>query len=178
MPRASGWCNVPRSAVPRPSVPKLTLRPVAEADLSFLRALYAETRAREVATTGWPETLQTTFLNSQFDGQQLSYRQEFPDATHDIVLAAGKPVGRLYVARSREAVTVVDITLLAAHRGQGWGGFLLQRVLAEAERAGLPARLHVFPGNRVRRLYQRLGFREIGLDRGYLLMERPAGKPG
>ena len=89
-----------------------------------------------------------------------------------MVLSAGKPVGRLYVARLPEAVRVVNIALTTANRGRGWGSTLLKKVIAEAERHDLPVRLHVEAENRARLLYQRLGFRVTGRKGFYLCMER------
>ena len=154
----------------------MTLRPATAGDEPFLQALYAETRSGEMAATGWPEAFQTSFLQGQFDAQQRSYRQQFPDASFDVVLAAGKPVGRLYVARLPGAVTVVDITLAVTCRGRGLGTALLVGIIAEATRAGLPIRLQVDANNRARRLYRRLGFEETGRAGFYLHLERPFRK--
>lgn len=145
------------------------------ADAPFLQALYAETRAREMDATGWPVAVRTAFLQGQFEAQQHSYRQTFPDASFDVVLARGRPVGRLYVARRAEAWHVIDITIAAAHRGKGWGTALLRQVCAGAEGSGLPVRLHVDANNRAQRLYRRLGFRETGREGFYLRMERAGG---
>ncbi len=50
---------------------------------------------------------------------------------------------------------------------------MLREILAEADMAGKPVRIHVEVFNPARRLYQRLGFTQIA-DRGvYLFLERP-----
>ncbi len=155
--------------------PVLTLRPATPEDDPFLRALHAETRAREMAMTGWPEAFQASFLQGQFDAQHRSYRQRYPDASFNVVVVAGKPVGRLYVARLPDAVVVVDITLRAASRERGWGTVLLRKVIAEADGRRVPVRLHVAENNRAQRLYRRLGFQETGREGFYLRLERPTG---
>ena len=159
-------------SMPRVSI--LSLRPSTAADEPFLRALYAETRAREMDATGWPADARAAFLRGQFDAQQRGYRGEFPEASFDVVLAAGKPVGRLYVARLPDAVAVVEITLLASCQSRGWGTALLRQVVAEGDRLGLPTRLQVDANNRAQRLYRRLGFQETGRTAFRLCMERPA----
>lgn len=153
----------------------LSLRPITAEDEPFLRALYAETRAGEMAAAGWPEAVRDAFCRGQFDAQQISYRQQFPDASFDLVLADGKAVGRLYVAREPAAMTLVEITLLASCRGRGWGTVLLRQVIEEANRLGRPVRLQVDAGNRAQRLYRRLGFRETGRGDFRIRLERPAG---
>lgn len=160
------------------STDALSLRPVSGTDLPFLHALYAETRAVEMAQTGWAAEMQTVFLHGQFEAQDRSYRQQFAGASFDVILAAGKPVGRLYVARLPGEVRVVEITLAAASREQGWGTMLLQRIFAEADRLGLPVRLSVDGNNRARRLYHRLGFVDAGGAGFYLHLERPASGKG
>lgn len=158
-------------ARPRPA--PLSLRPATAEDAPFLRGLYAETRAREMEATGWPEAVRAAFLQGQYEARQRSYRQQHPEAVPDVILAAGQPVGVLHAAWSPQAVEVVDITLAAASRGQGWGTALLRNVCAEADRRGVPVRLHVEQTNRAQRLYRRLGFQEAGRAGFYLRMERP-----
>ena len=158
----------------RALVPTFSLRPKTELDDPFLRALYAETRAREMDAAGWPEAMREAFLRSQFDAQQRSYFQRFPGATFDVVWVGGKQGGRLYVARLPETMEVVEITLSTACRGRGWGTALLKNLLAEADDRGVPVLLHVDAQNRAQRLYRRLGFRETGREGFYLRMERPA----
>lgn len=159
----------------RPAGPvSLSLRPATAEDAPFLRGLYAQTRAAEMAAAGWPEAVQAIFLHGQYEAQQRSYRQQYPEAAPDVIVAAGQPVGVLHVARSPGAVQVVNIALAAACRGRGWGTALLREVCAEADRRGVPARLHVEASNRAQRLYRRLGFRKTGGDGIYLRMERPA----
>lgn len=154
---------------------RLTLRPLTPGDLPFLGALYAGTRARELSQAGWGADLQAAFLRGQFEAQHRSYRQQYPGASFDVILAGGKAVGRLYVARLPEEIRVVEITLAPECRGRGWGAALLRKVFAEADRAGLPVRLCVDAQNRARRLYRRLGFQERERKGFYLQMERPAG---
>ncbi len=164
----------PSSCMSRATVPVFSLRPMTEADEPFLRALYAETRAREMDAAGWPEAMRAAFLRGQFDAQQRSYLQKYSGAAFSVVLVGGKRVGRLYVARLPEAVEVVEITLSAACRGRGWGTALLKNLLAEADGRGMPVYLHVDAQNRAQRLYRRLGFRETAREGFYLRMERPA----
>ena len=54
----------------------------------------------------------------------------------------------------------------------GLGSALLGELLAEADRAGKPVRLHVEPFNPALRLYQRLGFTHVGDAGVYWFMER------
>ena len=91
----------------------------------------------------------------------------------DVVLVDGVPAGRLYVDRTADEIRVVDITLLPEHRGAGVGESLLEPILDEGDRDGLPVTIHVERHNPALRLYDRLGF-EVVDDLGvYLFLRRP-----
>jgi GNAT superfamily N-acetyltransferase len=153
-------------------------RPVADDDRDFLFAVYASTRDDELAPVPWTMAEKRAFLRQQFDLQDRSYRAQFPDATFDVVLHAGRPVGRLYVVRAPDEIRVLDIALLPAARGAGLGSALLGAILAEARDAGKRVRLHVERFNPARRLYDRLGFATVGDAGVYLLLEwRPEAAP-
>jgi ribosomal protein S18 acetylase RimI-like enzyme len=90
-----------------------------------------------------------------------------------VILSDDHPAGRLYVARWREEIRIVDIALLSEHRGMGIGTQLLRDLISESEDSGKPLSIHVERFNPALRLYERLGFRAVA-DKGvYLLMERP-----
>ena len=69
-----------------------------------------------------------------------------------------------YVA---DDVPEVSIGVVAGHRGRGVGGQLLTELEAAAREAGVPAlSLSVEPANPARRLYERHGFRTVGMSGG------------
>ena len=148
------------------------LRPASDEDRELLYRIYASTRTQELAIVSWDEPTKEAFLRMQFTAQDTCYRQTYPDASYDVVVAGEEPVGRLYVGRDAGALRVIDVALLPEHRGRGIGTVLLRRVIDEAQALGIPVRLHVERHNPARALYDRLGFRVIE-DRGvYFLMER------
>lgn len=142
------------------------LQPVTPADEGVLLAIYAATRADEVALTGWNATTAAAFVRMQFDAQSTHYRQSHPAAQHALVVVGAHPAGRLWVDRSETALHVLDIALLPAWRGLGIGGLCLQRLLDEAAADGKTVTIHVETGNPARRLYERLGFAAQGPVRG------------
>jgi ribosomal protein S18 acetylase RimI-like enzyme len=149
----------------------LTLRSVTPEDDAFLFAVYAGTRADELASVGWSDAHKDAFLRMQFAAQRRHYQARFPDATFDVVLSDGVPVGRLYVDRRIDELLVVDIALLPAARGGGIGSALLSALLAEGARDRKPVRIHVERFNRALALYRRLGFATVADDGVYLLLE-------
>ena len=148
-----------------------TLRPARDDEAEVVFAIYASMRAEELAQVPWGQAEKEAFLRMQFAAQDRYYRETFPDASYDLIVAGSEVVGRLYVDRGADAILVIDLALLPEHRGRGIGTMLLQRVLAEAGAEGKPVRIHVEQFNPARRLYERLGFRVIEEQGVYLLME-------
>ncbi len=137
---------------------EVTLRPAVAADRPFLLRVYAESRAAELAPTGWTEAEKAAFCADQFAAQERHYREHYPDCRFLVIERGGEPVGRLYRDRRADEIRVVDIALLESARGQGIGGALMRQVIAEAGAEGLAVRIHVERTNPARRLYDRLGF--------------------
>jgi RimJ/RimL family protein N-acetyltransferase len=142
----------------------LALRAARFEDIFFLRDLYADLRAEELAPTGWPPQHKRAFTDSQFDLQDAHFRTAHPNAARLIVERRGKPVGRLYLDNTPEGLLVVDIGLLGAMRGKGLGGDLLKALQDKARAEGLPGVwLHVLTTNvGAQALYARLGFTRTG----------------
>lgn len=139
----------------------LSTRSCTDEDLPFLASLYASTRAEEVAATGWPAEIQRAFLQQQHEAQHSHYQRAYPGAEWLLVIHGGEAVGRLYLWENEGDVRIVDISLVPAARGKGWGGALLRDVQADAAARGLSVSIHVEYMNPARRLYDRLGFVEI-----------------
>ena len=140
----------------------LTLRDATPSDRPFLLALYTSTRADEFAQLGWPVEMERAFMRLQFEAQRGDYERRHPSACCQVVELRGRPVGRLWVAREARRLTVLDISLLAELRGRGIGTECLRRVQRRAVSAGLDIALQVVHGNPAQRLYERLGFRNVG----------------
>ena len=153
----------------------LTFRPIIEADLPFLARLYASTRTEELSLTDWSEAHKAAFLQMQFDAQHAHYQEHYRGADFLLIMRAGEPVGRLYLARWAREHRIVDIAFLPEHRNRGLGTALLRDLLAEAARAGKSTTIHVEKFNPAQRLYRRLGFVTIGETGAYDLMEAKAG---
>ncbi len=150
----------------------IALRPIGPDDEAFLVHVYAGTRADELALVDWDDAQKTAFVRMQFDAQHRYYQEQFPHAAFDVILRDGEPIGRLYVDRRPGELHIIDIALLPEQRGAGIGGALMSQLLAEADRAGQPVRIHVERFNPALRLYERLGFTRIGDTGVYFLMER------
>ncbi|HEU4389368.1 MAG TPA: GNAT family N-acetyltransferase [Blastocatellia bacterium] len=149
----------------------VTLRSITPEDMPFLLEVYSSSRAEELTQTDWDDEQKAAFLKMQFEAQHAYYQENYKGTSFDVILIDGQPAGRLYVARLKDEIRIVDIALLQHWRSRGTGTALIKELFAEASAAGKPLRIHVEKFNPALRLYERLGFKAIA-DRGvYWFME-------
>ncbi|MEZ4511885.1 MAG: GNAT family N-acetyltransferase [Chloroflexota bacterium] len=154
------------------TTPHTTTRPATSQDDPFLLELYKTMRAWEMAQVDWSESEKDTFLQQQFNAQQTHYLQAFPNATHDIILQNGQPIGRIYVDHNPTEIRLLDIVLLPEKRNQGIGAAYLQTLQQAAGQANIPLRFYVWQLNHAaQRFYQRHGCRVVEEVGAYILME-------
>jgi GNAT superfamily N-acetyltransferase len=157
-----------------PDLPEgITLREATPADEAFLRDVYADMRATELAPLAWPAAAQRAFCDMQYTLQDRHYREHYPGAAFLVIDEHRTPVGRMIVHRSARQVRLMDIAILSARRGRGIGGALVRALADEADRDGREMVLHVERDNPVRNLYARLGFVEREPVGVYIRMTRP-----
>ncbi|AMO95461.1 acetyltransferase family protein [Collimonas fungivorans] len=137
----------------------IVLRPCTTADIAFLRELYRQLRAEELAPLPWPQAQKNAFLDSQFALQHRHYLTQYPDADFCLVESAAQPIGRLYLWRQAPQFLVIDISLLPQWRNSGIGTALMRGAQELARVGQADLNLHVDQRNSAaRRLYERLGF--------------------
>jgi GNAT superfamily N-acetyltransferase len=151
----------------------ITLRPYTAADISFIQTVYASSRQVEMDMVPWSAEEKSRFLNMQCQAQLQHYQTHYLNATHDIILCNGQPIGRLYVNRNAQEIRLMDITLLPDYRKLGIGSQIIRAIMYEGGIVSLPVTLHVEIINPdAIRLYQRLGFTAVA-DKGvHIFMER------
>ena len=153
----------------------LTFRAATDADLPFLAQVYASTRTEELALVPWSDAQKAAFLDMQFRAQHVDYRKNSANAEWLVILRGGEAIGRIYLERGERQHGIIDITFLPGHRGRGYGTALLQDLIDEAAAARRAVSIYVEKHNPARRLYARLGFRQID---GHGLYDRFEVGPG
>jgi len=124
-----------------------------------------------MALWGAPADQQAAFLRMQFLAQRSQYGRHFSRADHEIITIDGQAAGRTLVDRSGDAIRLIDIALLTAHRGSGIGSALLRELQGESLATGRPVRVHAFKPSRAVGFYERLGFRRTVDEGVYLALQ-------
>ena len=156
---------------------EVSLRPIEDADLAFLRRLYGTTRAHELEHTSWDHATRERFVDQQFNSQRAYYQAHYPDAEQYVIEVSGKSIGRAYLLWTDTHLQIIDLTLLPEACGRGIGSELLGRFLERADSEGLSAGMHVESYNPAQRLYFRHGFEVVGENGVYLKLRRnPRGQ--
>ena len=145
---------------------QVTLRPAGPQDTAFQLAVYASTRADELALTNWTPAQKQAFVEMQAEAQARHYASFYPGAEHSIILHQSTAIGRLIVWRGSDQILLMDIALLPEYRRAGIGTYLIRSLMDEARQSSKPLHLHVEPFNPALRLYERLGFSKIA-ESGY-----------
>lgn len=152
------------------ATPAIALRPVAPDDEAFLLALYASTRAAEMAMVPWSDEQREAFVKMQFAGQQAHYQKKYPAASQQIMMS-DHPIGRLYVARLADQIRIIDITVTPLERNRGMGTLALRELMAEGEQTGKGVTIYVESYSPSLSLFERLNFKTIEQEGFHLLLE-------
>jgi ribosomal protein S18 acetylase RimI-like enzyme len=164
-------------------MPSVFVRPATEHDVTFLTdVVVVSTRAQGRLPADFDESeFRAGF--AEWTGEQV--RGEVEHSQTSVIEIEGERAGRLRVVRAPDHVELAGIQLLPAHQGHGIGTHLVEQIVTDARRAGLPVRLSVEKDNpRARALYERLGFVAVGETESDVLLEastsavRPAPSSG
>jgi RimJ/RimL family protein N-acetyltransferase len=141
---------------------RLSFPPITRSDEHFLLALYASTRANEMAIVPWSNEQKVAFVQSQFNAQHQHYLSEYPNGNFQTILLDNQKIGRLYVCELTDEVHIIDLTILPEFRGRGVGTEIISDILRTAIK---PVQIYLESFNNSINLFARLGF-EITFDKG------------
>lgn len=136
----------------------LSLRPMVASDNAFIESLYRSTRD-DLRMLDAEEDFIDELIESQRRAQTEGYGDMFPNAMYFIAEHHNERIGRIVLDFGQNEVRVVDIALIPAARGKGFGGQILQAVQLVAGKVMAPVSLTVrFDHLPAKQLYARLGF--------------------
>lgn len=128
----------------------IRLRPACAEDEDWLVDLRRRTIVPYRALLGLPNDEETLRAN---------VREHFEHA--QIICEGDRRIGLFKTYREGDVWALAQIQLEPAVQGRGIGATLIRALQEQAAADGMPVRLNVLHGNPARRLYDRLGFREI-----------------
>lgn len=131
----------------------VALRPATVADDNFLYELNKQTLGELVeATYGpWDDTVQREFHRKWFDPSRLL-----------VVLVDGKPAGVIDAQLTGDVFYIGRIEVSPEYQNRGIGTTLMHQLIDQAAASGASAvELQMLKANRVRALYERLGFQIV-----------------
>lgn len=130
-----------------------SLRSAGSEDAEFLYSLFVATMRSSITQVWgiWDEPRWAAFFRNHFD-----------PARYQVVVVEGHDVGALAVERRSNEVYLDTVEIAPEYQGSGLGTALIREVLRDAWSQALPVTLQVNRANPSKRLYERLGFVEIG----------------
>ncbi|MED5441328.1 MAG: GNAT family N-acetyltransferase, partial [Pseudomonadota bacterium] len=130
------------------------------------------TREAELAMTPFNEHQKTLFIQQQFSAQTQHYQSHYCSDHFCIIEIDGRPSGRVFIVYWSDEIRIVVIANHPVKQDSGAGSYLLQNIIEEGNEKGLPVRIHVEQNNPAKKLYERLGFKEVSrFNEVYVLME-------
>lgn len=158
----------------------VSMRPEAAdgSDEAFLFHLFASHKLPEMAFMPLDAAGKEQLLRMQYRSMTATYHGQFPHARFEIVELDGRPAGRLVTDVDAERVYYVDIAMLPEIQGGGVATALMNAVLDEPRRLGIPGRVKVIGGNVASlRLCEKIGFTVAGQTPPYVDLEWRAPAP-
>lgn len=134
------------------------LRPMTASDNAFVESLYRSTRD-DLRLLNAEDDFIEELIGWQRHAQTEGYGDMFPNAMYFIAEYHGERIGRIILDFGDAEIRVVDIALIPAARGKGYGAQVLQTVQLVAGKVLAPVALTVRCDHlQAKQLYARLGF--------------------
>lgn len=169
-PPSQAWPSA--GAVDTPATPRerrIAFEPMAEGDLDLVHAVESATYAHPWSRKHFHDSLQAGYPAVLLLGEALPHEAQPHPARADGRLL----LGYLVAMPGVDEVHLLNVTVAPAHQRQGWARFMLDALALWSRGQGAHwLWLEVRESNApARRLYERYGFAQVGLRKGYY----PAG---
>ena len=140
---------------------RLSFRKALETDVPFVKFLRNQTMPEHYERVGRSYETEEQY-------ERIAKRYEMAQ----IIQYEVQDIGFLKVDRTLSPWEMVQIQILPAFQGRGFGTVILETLIEEAHACKQSISLHVLKGNPAREFYERLGFRVITEEETSYLMLR------
>jgi GNAT superfamily N-acetyltransferase len=141
---------------------KIILRDATDKDTEFARkthhAAYHDVIHKQFGS--WDETIQDSF-----------FCKDWENTGFKIISYDGQPCGYTRMEYLPDMIEAHELVLLPEFQNKGIGTFMLNKLIEDAKRMNVPARLQVFSQNRAVELYKRVGFKQVDANDTHIIME-------
>jgi GNAT superfamily N-acetyltransferase len=101
------------------------------------------------------------YVELKLTWDSTKFREYFDPRLTKIIQADGVDIGMLKVEERVDCMYLGDIQIQQAYRNKGIGTSLIESVIRSSIIVNKPVRLRVLKGNPAKKLYLRLGFKEV-----------------
>ena len=108
-------------------------------------------------------------------GREL-HAQDWVSKRPDIILYDDEPIGTIYVGEYQDYIEIEQFYILPEYQNNGIGSNILKGILDEADHSGRMIKLMYLHINPVATLYCRMGFKVVGNNDPFVLVERKPGR--
>lgn len=137
----------------------LYMRPAGDSDKLFIESLYKKNR-EDLRMIDAEKDFIEELIDTQYHAQTVGYGDKFPNAMYFIIEKHNERVGRVVVDFGPNEIRLVDIALLPAAQGKGFGKGVIQALQSAARQVMTPLTLSVSKTNLAAiGLYAQLGFK-------------------
>lgn len=143
------------------------------ADEDFLFRLFVAVKSQEMAGAPLPAEIFVELLQMQYRSMRNSYAATYKAARFEVIELDGETIGRIVTDVSAGRVLFVDIAILPEMQRKGFALAVMNTLLDEPRRLGVPAEVTVLTTNVASlRLCTRVGFQVVDKSSPFLLLRR------
>ncbi|WP_434950130.1 GNAT family N-acetyltransferase [Shewanella sp. HL-SH4] len=136
----------------------ICVRPASDDDVFIMAQLFYSTRS-DFYQLGLPQVTVDMLLQQQYQLQQMSYKNQFPNVMDYILCRQAQVIGKLTLEVKPEYLWLVDLVIAPDSRSKGVGTAVLDALKQDAKGRQVPIYLSVAIDNpRSKALYYQQGF--------------------
>lgn len=140
---------------------KINFRPITEKDESILYDIFLSSRPDLYQLVLTNDSFSTNLIKQQFELSQ-SYMNKDELSSRYLISYEDEVAGKVFLRHGDTVDEIASIALLPKYRNMGIGSYVIEKIINNATENKKKIKLQVaWYNDDAKRLYERLGFREI-----------------